>query len=445
MPIEIFVSYRRSDAAGYAHYLHDVLLRRFRPEHVFFDQSTLEMGDLFLEKIDAAVDQCAVQLVLIGADWLTVQKNGAARLQDPVDVVRREIQRALAQRKTLIPVLFDSVEMPEAAALPDVLRGLAGHSAHRVSGTTDERAAALAALVDKLAQLPGVTPPRPLEPTRSPAAAILPLKLPLLCDRVGQDLTARDAIRARLQAQQPSRPVVLLLPGRVDEEHHAFVERLEAFSLPRFLKGSALMAGLRFVHVNESLPVTGGQRDFDERLRERLGEALDAPLVKNDAALPALMLQQKVSALVAVITWSASELPDEPILALTRVRNYWAAFPATGPSLLVGCIVCLKYDRPAPRKWLQRLIGSGGRRAEALREAVRRSSAVYAQDPDVAWCVAQELPSVTVVDLEHWVTQVRELTGHFRVPRGTLEAIIGGESRPMEPVLTELEKLVRTS
>jgi hypothetical protein len=60
----------------------------------------------------------------------------------------------------------------------------------------------------------------------------------------------------------------------------------------------------------------------------------------------------------------------------------------------------------------------------------------------VAWCVARELPSVTVADLDRWVLEVARLIGRFSVAEDRLQAIIGGAARPMEGVLTELEKLV---
>ena len=43
----IFISYRRSDAAGHARALYEYLSGRFGDERIFFDRSTIEGGDVF--------------------------------------------------------------------------------------------------------------------------------------------------------------------------------------------------------------------------------------------------------------------------------------------------------------------------------------------------------------------------------------------------------------
>jgi hypothetical protein len=58
-PAPIFISYRRSDAAGHARGLHDYLSGRFGDERIFFDRSTIEGGDVFPETIRAGVEGCA--------------------------------------------------------------------------------------------------------------------------------------------------------------------------------------------------------------------------------------------------------------------------------------------------------------------------------------------------------------------------------------------------
>ena len=73
MPIEIFISYRRSDAGGHARYLGKELLQWFDEPHVFFDLASLELGDVFTQKIDAAVRECSVLLALIAAGTLVTE------------------------------------------------------------------------------------------------------------------------------------------------------------------------------------------------------------------------------------------------------------------------------------------------------------------------------------------------------------------------------------
>ena len=441
MPIEIFISYRRSDTGGHARYLGKELLQWFDEPHVFFDLASMDLGDVFTQKIDTAVRECSVMLALIGPGWATVEQAGKRRLHDPTDVVRNEIALALQLGKQVVPVLLDSATMPSAADLPDVLAPLALRNAHTQGGRSFEYDEDLQRLGLHLAGIAGVSAPR-VRSARQPQGLVAGRdKLPVLCDRSLQDDAAAKTIRAELRSER-RRPIVLVLHGRTDEAHHAFVDRLESYSLPRLLKGTVVTPGDRFVRVNDLLPLDGGQGAFDRRLRERIGEALETGLVDDDLALLRQMQQLKLSSLLAVVTWRASEVGGDAMLLLQRVFDYWAQFPAVSTRTLVGCIVCLKYDHPsAGRGWMKRLFG-GGDPAEVLRAAIERSVTGFGLDPRVAWCVARELPSVTVADLDRWVLEVARLIGRFSVGEERLQAIIGGAARPMEGVLAELEKLV---
>lgn len=107
---DIFISYRRTDAAGHARALHRDLCLSFPPERIFFDRESIESGEKFHERIRAAVTACQVLLALIGPGWLNAQgPDGSRRLDDPEDVVRGEIALALRLNKPVIPVLFDDV------------------------------------------------------------------------------------------------------------------------------------------------------------------------------------------------------------------------------------------------------------------------------------------------------------------------------------------------
>src|SRR5262245_54053520 len=93
---DIFMSYRRTDAAGHARALHRDLRRRFGDECIFFDRDAIESGDVFPERIRDGVQQCKALLALIGPEWLQAKnKNALRRLDDPEDFVRQEISLAL--------------------------------------------------------------------------------------------------------------------------------------------------------------------------------------------------------------------------------------------------------------------------------------------------------------------------------------------------------------
>jgi hypothetical protein len=116
----IFISYRRSEAAGQAGRLFDRLSARFGEDRVFMDVDTLTPSEHFATKIEKAIANADVMLVLIGPDWVA----HIDRLANPADFVRREIVAALRVEGRLIPVCLDGASIPPAAKLPDELRPL---------------------------------------------------------------------------------------------------------------------------------------------------------------------------------------------------------------------------------------------------------------------------------------------------------------------------------
>ena len=120
----IFLSYRRSESAGYAGWLYGDLVRNFGSGRVFMDVK-MEPGVDFRDTIADALASCAAFVVLIGREWLSVTDDqGRRRIDDPEDVHRTEIEAALASGARLIPALIDDARMPTAAELPEPLQPL---------------------------------------------------------------------------------------------------------------------------------------------------------------------------------------------------------------------------------------------------------------------------------------------------------------------------------
>jgi hypothetical protein len=113
----VFVSYRRADTGWAANVLTAALRRR--TAQVFQDNSSIALGTAFADVIEDAVRSSAVLVALIGQQWDT------ARLHDPQDWVRREIQLAHACGTRVVPVLVDRAARPDRTALPPELRFLA--------------------------------------------------------------------------------------------------------------------------------------------------------------------------------------------------------------------------------------------------------------------------------------------------------------------------------
>jgi hypothetical protein len=130
----VFISYRREETAYPAGWLFDRLTDHFGKGQIFKDVDSIELGDDFVEVIDAAVGACDVLLALIGDRWLTMTDNtGKRRLDDPNDFVRLEIEAALARNVRVIPILVDGARMPGADAVPSSLAKLVRRQALELS------------------------------------------------------------------------------------------------------------------------------------------------------------------------------------------------------------------------------------------------------------------------------------------------------------------------
>ncbi len=126
----IFVSYRRQDNSHLAGRLYDCLADRFGEDQVFIDVDTIEPGVDFAEEINRAVAACKVLLAVIGPNWLTAtDERDRRRLDDPDDIVRLEIEAALARSVRVIPILAEGAVMPGRHDLPESLAGLARRNA----------------------------------------------------------------------------------------------------------------------------------------------------------------------------------------------------------------------------------------------------------------------------------------------------------------------------
>ncbi len=116
----VFVSYRRDDTQQICSRVVAYLAETFGSNAVFFDLDKIHPGQDFLGAITQALASCEVQVLLIGPGW----RRNAKRLRAPSDVVRLEIETALAGGLEVIPVLIDHAPFPKAKELPATLHSL---------------------------------------------------------------------------------------------------------------------------------------------------------------------------------------------------------------------------------------------------------------------------------------------------------------------------------
>ena len=177
---QIFISYRRDDAAGYARAVCDELARHFGAERVFMDVDDIGAGLAFDDAIRQAVGASRVLLVVMGTRWQGERAGAAPRINDAGDFVRLEVAAALAAGLRVIPLLIDGATMPTAAELPDELRALARRNALEIDNTrfAVDIERLVAALRDALGEpapmpsLPRSTTARPGAPRQAVAVAV---------------------------------------------------------------------------------------------------------------------------------------------------------------------------------------------------------------------------------------------------------------------------------
>jgi formylglycine-generating enzyme required for sulfatase activity len=134
----IFLSYRRADSADATGRIFDRLVGAFGRANVFKDVDSIPLGAVFAEVIADRLKACDAVLVVIGRFWLDVRdKSGNPRLHNENDLVRIEVEQALASGAAVVPVLVGGVEMPPAEQLPESLRKLTRRNAISVRPDPD--------------------------------------------------------------------------------------------------------------------------------------------------------------------------------------------------------------------------------------------------------------------------------------------------------------------
>ncbi|HET9977389.1 MAG TPA: toll/interleukin-1 receptor domain-containing protein [Burkholderiaceae bacterium] len=118
-PPRLFISYRTSDGVDKATALARDLNAVFGEAAVFIDKEDLPAGLPWREAVGDTLGDQPVLLLVVTRDTF------GARIHDPHDPVRREVEGALAAHAHLIPLLADGVEaLPPVADLPASLHSL---------------------------------------------------------------------------------------------------------------------------------------------------------------------------------------------------------------------------------------------------------------------------------------------------------------------------------
>ena len=120
-PPTIILSYRREDSAGVTGRIFDRLVQEFGAGRVFMDIDSMPAGVDFHEHLQAILADCGALLVVIGKSWRSQRKGQPARIMDPDDWVRIEVETALDRKIPVIPLLIDGASLSNRDQLPESL------------------------------------------------------------------------------------------------------------------------------------------------------------------------------------------------------------------------------------------------------------------------------------------------------------------------------------
>ena len=97
MTTNVFVSYRRDDAAAEASSIVQFVKECVGEDSVFLDTSSISPGESWPDKLKNKIEGAKTVIAVIGPEWVRIADQwGRRRLDDPEDWVRKEIETALS-------------------------------------------------------------------------------------------------------------------------------------------------------------------------------------------------------------------------------------------------------------------------------------------------------------------------------------------------------------
>ena len=142
-----FLSYRRADSVS-VDPIYRTLADRLGHRHVFIDRESIPLGDDFRDVLRRNIEDSDAIIALIGSGWRGLPKDGASRIEDPNDWVRKEIEWGMELKKRIIPVILDDArdqldELPSSIASLRTLNSLNVRPGSYWSGDVDKLVASV--------------------------------------------------------------------------------------------------------------------------------------------------------------------------------------------------------------------------------------------------------------------------------------------------------------
>lgn len=121
----VFVCYRRADSQDIVGRICDRLAKDMPALPVLRDVDAIAPGEDFSRALTEMLQRSTVAIIVIGRQWLSLADGGGRqRLDDPADIVRREIETLLSLDIPIIPCLTAGAEMPREKDVPQSIAAL---------------------------------------------------------------------------------------------------------------------------------------------------------------------------------------------------------------------------------------------------------------------------------------------------------------------------------
>ena len=442
-PLKVFISFTAEDLAEHADVVVDQLRRM---EWIAIDhRDWAPTGERSVRACKEKVAECSVLVLLVAHrdGWIPPSQKGG---DDRTSITWMEYQWACAMNIPVVPFVAQSeegwperlVERLSNATIEPALNAfkaelrehIVAFFHHEPTSVLEKLEIGLRAAGEKIA--------RESKPATAQRSEIVPVNLPYLCDRSQQSRLLRQRLQLQLTSGS-TRPLLLVVHGNADEAHFAFVNRVEGSVLPDLLASTGSRRDSLFVYLPQVEVANSSSLGAD--LRAEMSDKLTQPEFASDAKLLAGLRGMRLRSIVVVLQLSASECRSAPAKVLQVVRDYWDQFPDLPRDLMLGCMLCIKYDKePGLGSWLRKI--AGGSNAEQLRKAVETLAASAANESGSGVCVLPELKSVTRKDIDDWLLEVRAVLRRHVSEQDFHRMFDDGPAMPMDSAIKHLESVL---
>ncbi len=269
--------------------------------------------------------------------------------------------------------------------------------------------------------------------------------LPILCNRDPQEIQFETQVTGYFQ-QRSGRPLLLLLPGAVREEHGLYVKRVQLSSLEMWLNKAGISGAKQIKHfVKSPCAMTS-----TSHIRNEIVDLLKERNNGSDQVILDHMKSKRTKALLLVVQILASECNGDPGKALRLLAEYWANFPDTPNNHLVGMVVCLRDDQSTSepqglwQRWLFRS-KTVPASVEGFDRAIQQIQAQYQDQKSLRVETLPRLTSPKAADVRRWLEHELVKAKVPFVPGKDIEAMFpkDKDNLPMDDLYDQLTQLIK--